>query len=81
MSIIRIKAVKEITGHKSHASIYQQIKELTFTKPVLIGRRSVGWPDYEVKAIVNARIQGKNENELRLLVQKLHSDRQQTWQV
>jgi prophage regulatory protein len=68
-------AVKAETGHKSNASIYTAIKAGLFTKPVPIGERSVGWPDYEVKAINTARIAGKSEADIRELVSRLHAKR------
>lgn len=75
MSILRMPAVKVETGHKSHASIYTAIKVGLFTKPVPIGQRSVGWPDFEVKAINMARIAGKSETEIKELVNRLHAKR------
>ena len=75
MSILRMPAVKADTGHGSHASIYNAIKAGLFTKPVPIGQRSVGWPDFEVKAINTARISGKSESEIRDLVERLHAER------
>ncbi len=75
MSILRMPSVKGEMGHKSHASIYNAIQAGLFTKPVQIGQRSVGWPDYEVKAINAARIAGKTEAEIRELVQRLHAKR------
>ena len=75
MTIYRLPQVKEQTGHKSSASIYGQIREGIFPRPVLMGERSVGWPDYEVSAIVNARIAGKSKADIAKLVDKLHSDR------
>ena len=75
MSILRMPAVKVEMGHKSHASIYTFIKAGLFTKPVPIGQRSVGWPDYEVKAINAARIAGKSETEIKELVNRLHAKR------
>jgi len=71
MAIIRMPAVKAETGHKSHASIYAAIKAGLFTKPVPIGERSVGWPDYEVSAINRARIAGQ----IKELVNRLHTQR------
>jgi prophage regulatory protein len=68
-------AVKAETGHRSHASIYNAIKAGTFTKPVQIGQRSVGWPSAEVDAINAARIAGKSETEIRGLVNRLHTKR------
>lgn len=75
MSIFRMPAVKAETGHRSHASIYNAIKAGTFTKPVQIGQRSVGWPSDEVKAINAARIAGKSEAEIKELVNRLHAKR------
>ena len=75
MSILRMPAVKAETGHKSHASIYTAIRAGLFVKPVPIGQRSVGWPDYEVKAINSARIAGKTEADIRDLVSRLHAKR------
>ncbi|MDB5745090.1 MAG: transcriptional regulator [Polaromonas sp.] len=75
MSILRMQAVKAETGHKSHASIYTAIKRGLFVKPVPIGERSVGWPDYEIKAINEARIAGQSEAQIKELVNRLHAKR------
>ena len=78
MSIYRMPAVKAETGHRSHASIYNAINAGLFTKPVLIGQRSVGWPSEEVQAINAARIAAKSDAEIRELVNRLHAKRVQT---
>ena len=75
MSIIRLPSVKQETGHRSDASIYNAIREGLFTHGVAIGQRAKGWPDYEVKAINAARIAGKSDAELRELVKTLHAKR------
>ena len=75
MAIWRMPAVKAETGHKSHASIYAAIRAELFTKPVSIGERSVGWPDYEVQAINRARIAGQTEAQIKELVSCLHAKR------
>ena len=75
MAIFRMPAVKAETGHRSHASIYSAIKAGLFTKPVPIGERSVGWPDYEVFAINKARIAGQTDEQIRALVNRLHEKR------
>lgn len=75
MSILRMPAVKAETGHPSHASIYTSVHEGTFTVPVSIGQRAVGWPDHEVKAINQARIRGDSDDQIRALVNKLHNAR------
>jgi prophage regulatory protein len=75
MAIWRIDATKGEFGHRSNASIYQQVRAGLCTKPVPIGARAVGWPDFEIKAIANARIAGQSEEQIRELVQRLHSER------
>lgn len=74
-AILRIQQVKAIVGHKSNSSIYGAVRLGLFTSPIRIGERAVGWPDYECDAIVNARIQGKGKEEIKALVNKLHSNR------
>ena len=81
MPILRIPAVKAETGHRSNASIYNAIRAGLFTKPVQIGARSVGWPDYEVFAVNSARIAGKSEDDLRELVKRLHANRAEAFQA
>ena len=75
MAILRMQAVKVAMGHRSHASIYSAIHEGVFTMPVAIGQRAVGWPDTEVAAINSARIAGKTDDQIRTLVNQLHSAR------
>lgn len=75
MSILRMTAVKAETGHASHASVYTAIHDGLFTVPVPIGQRAVGWPDHEVTAIIQARIRGDSDEQIRALVVKLHNAR------
>lgn len=75
MALWRIEAVKAETGHRSHASIYTQIRDGLFTKPIPIGARAVGWADYEVRAIIAARVAGQSDDEIRKLVTRLHAKR------
>ena len=75
MSMLRMPAVKAETGHRSHASIYNAIRDGLFTTGVAIGQRSKGWPSEEVAAINAARIAGKSDAELRELVKRLHLKR------
>ena len=75
MQILRLPTVKTETGHRSDASIYNAIRAGLFTTGVLIGQRAKGWPDYEVQAIIGARIAGKNDDEIRELVTALHHKR------
>ena len=75
MAILRMTAVKAETGHRSDASIYNAIRDGLFTTGVAIGQRAKGWPDYEVDAIITARIAGKSDDQIRELVKALHAKR------
>lgn len=75
MRILRMESVKSSIGHKSHASVYNDIREGLFTRSVSIGSRAVGWPDYEVYAICQARIAGWSDAQIRELVTQLHEKR------
>ena len=81
MAIWRIEACKAESGYRSNASIYNLVRLGLWTKPVLIGLRSVGWPDHEVKAICVARIGGKTDSEIRELVSRLHTLRAEMLQA
>jgi prophage regulatory protein len=73
--LLRIQTVKSETGDKSNATIYNNIRDGLFTKSVQIGKRAVGWPAHEVKAICAARIAGKQTEEIKQLVNYLHEQR------
>jgi prophage regulatory protein len=75
MALWRIDACKAETGDRSNTSIYNAIRAGLFTRPVAIGQRAKAWPDYEVKAIVRARIAGQSDEEIRELVNRLHAKR------
>jgi len=75
MALWRIDACKAETGDRSNTSIYNAIRAGLFTRPVAIGQRSKAWPDYEVRAIVRARIAGQSNDEIRELVNRLHAKR------
>jgi prophage regulatory protein len=73
-TILRLPAVLHERG-RSRSSHYLDIQNQLYTKPVLIGIRSVGWPSYEVAALNAARIAGKTDDEIRALVTKLEMAR------
>ena len=75
MALWRIDACKAETGDRSNTSIYNAIRAGLFTKPVPIGERSVGWPDFEVSAINAARIAGQSDDAIKALVNRLHAKR------
>jgi len=54
-SILRLPAVKARTG-LSRSTIYKQISEGTFPKPVSLSVRAVGWVESHVEDWLQARI-------------------------
>ena len=75
--ILRLPAVRAISGY-SRSTIYLRISQGLWPKPVCLGPRSVGWPEYEIAAVNAARVAGKSEQEIRVLVAKLEADRKCT---
>ena len=70
----RLPAVKSESG-LSRSTIYLRITQGLWTKPVSLGARAVGWPSSDVAAINAARIAGKIDEEIRVLVVKLEEAR------
>lgn len=73
-TILRLPAVLRERG-RSRSAHYLDIQQGLFTHPVQIGLRAVGWPTTEVTTINVARIAGKSEVEIRVLVAKLEAAR------
>jgi prophage regulatory protein len=73
-SIMRLPAVLKARG-RSRSTHYLDVKQGLFTRPVSLGARAVGWPDYEVAIINAARIAGKGDEEIRSLVASLEEAR------
>lgn len=78
--ILRIDAVKALTGTRSHTGIYASVKEGLFPDSIPVGSRAVGWPADEVQTVVAARVAGADDAELRALVQQLHAARRTKYQ-
>lgn len=72
--ILRLPILLDRIGH-SRSTLYQRIADGLWTHPVSIGLRAVGWPDFEVSALITARIAGKSHDEIRELVAKLEAAR------
>ena len=70
--ILRLPEVLKARG-RSKPSHYEDIQNGLFTRPVLLGGRSVGWPEAEVRAINQARIAGTTEDQIRDLVAQLET--------
>lgn len=73
--MLRLKEVQLAFGYKSHVSIYNRIKDGLMTQHVPFGKQSVRWPDFEIDAINKAHIAGQSEDQIRTLVQSLHTKR------
>lgn len=76
-TILRLPAVKSESGY-SRSTIYLRIAQGLWPKPVNLGVRMVGWPNSEVTAMNAARIAGKTDDEIRVLVAKLEAARKAT---
>jgi len=73
----RILRRKEVEAHSglARSTLYQRISEGLWSKPVHIGARAVGWPSREVSALIEARIAGLGDQEIRDLVRTLEARR------
>lgn len=73
-TILRLPSVRSESGY-SRSTIYLRIAQGLWTKQVVLGPRCVGWPAHEVMALNAARIAGKPDDAIRVLVLKLEADR------
>ena len=72
----RLNGALSATG-QTRSPFYADIQKGTMVRPVKIGQRAAAWPAHEIEAIVQARIAGASETELRKLVDKLHAQRKE----
>ena len=62
-------------GGMGLSTLYAHIDRGMFPKPVALSRRFVVFPQEEVTAIINARLAGKTDDEVRQLVAELMEKR------
>jgi len=74
MKLLKLADVSRIFGF-SRTSIYEQIRDGVFTKPIKVGPKTSRWPDFEVEQIIKARISGKTTKQIRALITSLHASR------
>ncbi len=79
-SILRLPAVMAQTG-LGRSTIYSQISEGLWPKPVNLGARAVGWPSTEVEALISARMAGRTNDQLQDLVVRLEAARRPDHEV
>jgi prophage regulatory protein len=72
--LLRLPAVLRARG-RSRSSHYEDIKAGVFTRPVYLGVHCVGWPEAELIVLNEARIAGKDVDEIRALVRHLEARR------
>ncbi|NIA00088.1 AlpA family transcriptional regulator [Massilia sp. CCM 8734] len=60
----------------AQSTIYLHVSQGLLPKPVSLGPRAVGWPADEIDKIINARIAGKDEADIKSLVSSLMAARQ-----
>ena len=68
--ILRGPEVDRLRG-KSRSARYVDIEEELLTPGVSLGLRSIGWPEYEIEALNKARVAGKSDDQIRVLVREL----------
>ncbi len=73
-SFHRRKRLECILG-VGRSTIYNMVRSGLLTSPVSLGARSVGWPSYEIDAILSARVIGKSDDEIKVLVSELEAAR------
>ena len=76
-TFLRLPSVKSESG-LSRSTLYLRITQGLWTKPISLGGRSVGWPASEVTALNTARIAGKTDEDVRVLVRLLEAGRKLT---
>ncbi len=74
MKLLKLPQVLGQTA-KARSTHYNDIKSGLMTPPVLLGAKSVAWPENEITAINAARIAGKSDDEIRQLVAGLVANR------
>jgi prophage regulatory protein len=75
-TILRLPAVLQHCGY-SRSTLYEQIAQGLWPRPVRVGLRAVGWPAGEVALLIGARIAGGSDDEIRQLVSSLTAARRE----
>ena len=72
--LLRIALLSKQTA-MAKSSIYAAMAKGEFPHPIKLGERMVAWLQSEVTAIINARIAGKSNDEIKALVIELEAAR------
>jgi prophage regulatory protein len=73
----RLLKIREVLSRRALASTshYRDIKNGLFTRPIKATVKTSAWPESEVETLIRARIAGKPDDEIRVIVDKLHAAR------
>ena len=69
-ALVRRLRVQALTGF-SRSTLYNRISAGLFPRPVSLGGRAVGWPEREIEIVNAARIAGRSDDTIRVLVARL----------
>ncbi|CRI63844.1 helix-turn-helix transcriptional regulator [Thiocapsa roseopersicina] len=72
--VLRLRTVLERTGY-SRSGLYARIAAGLFPRPIPLGARAAAWPEHEIDAVIAALIRTIGDDDLRTLVDGLHSRR------
>ncbi len=72
--ILKLSEVMSLSGFK-RSTIYLRIKSGLITRPVQIGKRSIGWPSNEIHILIKAVIAGFSDNDIKIIVKNLEDSR------
>jgi prophage regulatory protein len=73
--MVRPKDTCQQLGGMGLSTLYAHMDRGLFVKPIALSRRFVVFPQEEVTAIINARMAGKTDEEVRQLVAELMEKR------
>ena len=59
----------------ARSTLYAQVQNGLFPKPVKLGPRIVGWPESEIQMVSDARLAGYTDEQVKSLVCQLHQER------
>lgn len=71
---IRMGAVLSLT-EVSRPTLMRQIRSGLFPQQIKLGDRTVVWPTTEVISVIAARVEGKSDDDVKLLVSALQDSR------
>lgn len=70
LNLLRQPVVSQVTG-MARPTLYEAMAEGLFPRPIKLGPKFAAWPEFEVRAVIAARIQGKSKDEVKALVSEL----------